>query len=84
MFRTPSISFLIRTAAVLKGSTTSGSAAALASAAVFLPLALAVTIVRAIVAAGAFVVGHCRCMWVFDSRLQGARRANMGWKKMCE
>jgi hypothetical protein len=78
MFRTPSISFLIRTAAVLKGSTASASAVALAASAIFLPLAFAVAIVRAIVAAGALVVGHCSWIWVFGSLLQGVRRTNMG------
>jgi hypothetical protein len=78
MLRTPSISFLVRTAAVLKGSTASASAVALTTSAVFLPLALAVEIVRAIVAAGTLVVGHWGCMWGFGSLLQGVRRTNMG------
>jgi hypothetical protein len=82
MFRTPSISFLIRTAAVLKGSTTSPTAASASTATPtsVLPLALAVAIRRrAIVTAGALVVGHWNTEWFFGSLLQGMRRTNMGW-----
>jgi hypothetical protein len=58
---TAHISLLVRTAAVLKGSTASASTtAAAAAAAASFPLALPVAVRRAtaMVAAGALVVGH--------------------------
>jgi hypothetical protein len=76
MLLTPHISLLVRTAAVLKGS--AASASPLAAAAI-LPFALPVAIRRAIVAAGAVVVGHA-CDWTFlGSLLHSVRRANMWW-----
>jgi hypothetical protein len=77
MFLTPHISFLIRTAAVLKGSTASASTPTTAA---ILPLALPVAIRRTIVATtGTFVVGHCCSGTLLGSLLHGVKRANIWW-----
>jgi H+/gluconate symporter-like permease len=58
--RTPQISLLIRTLAVLKGSTTAAATTSASPAAAIFPFALPVAIRRISAAAGAFVVSHWR------------------------
>ena len=80
VFLTPHISLLVRTAAVLKGSTASAASTTSARAAV-VPLALPVAIWRAL------VTSHWRSGRCLGSLLHGERQANMGgeveerWRK---